>query len=270
VGLGITDKFYYIDDNGEKIVLTIAEFDGGIGLKPNYGFYRESGIGSGTEGVVYRHGDLAFKIIHTFNHTILPIEDKSAKKYEYFKELTVLKNTIVPKHILFQLDTGEFCGYTSTFIPKIDKISNFRCSNLLESFLGLLSDADYLGHHFVRTHDSSEECNFIFGKTAIYAIDPGRWLLVDKEKYPDSDEWHFWEYGSVSDLIARNKRDFSIGIANFFCYSALVDNDVTDKLSPLCDEFVLGKGNPIMFYNSLVKELGSYPTLGDYGADRRK
>jgi len=269
VSLGITDKFYYIDENGKKIVLTIAEFDGGIGLKPNYGFYRESRIGEGTEGIVYRHGDLAFKIISNFNHSILPFEDKSAKKYEYFKTLTDLKNTIVPKHILFQLDTDEFCGYTSTFVPMIDEISNFRCSNLLESFEGLLSDADYLGHNFVRAYDSSEGCNFIFGKTVLYAIDSGRWVLVDREKYPNSDEWHILEYGSVSNLVAKNKREFSIGVASLFCSEDIVSKDVVDKLRPFCSEFILNRGEPMVFYDRLVKELGPYPTLGDYGADKK-
>ena len=248
----LRNKFYYIDDSGNEIVLSLPELGKCLGI--------------GSEGTtVYRLGNLAFKIFDT-------APDNPEEEYENFKSFTKLRNIIVPKHLLHVYDrTDQFCGYTSTFVQKINGIANFRCSSLLTSVDGLLNDAADIGRELVIV-DSTAVHNYIFGEDALYYAGSDKWKNDTKTKHL-----------SIDSIVKVNRLDFSKGIAKLLKSPDVVGTAVSSRIAPICDDFLFCKCNiagELMFdrrieeskrfHHRLVSELGPYPTLGDYGANRRR
>jgi len=206
------DRFYYIDENGEKIILSLSDFD--------------EFIGNGSECDVYRLDDLAFKLIHTFG-------DNSNQEYEYFKSFTRLRNTIAPKYLLFDFRTDKFRGAVSTHIQRIERIKNFKCSSLIESFGGLLSDASVLGLNFVRTFDSFASCNYVFGEEALYSVDYGKWIIASS--MGDVIEEPLDDWDQTAELVRLNRIDFAVGVAELLKCPCTVGMDAALRFSPICN-----------------------------------
>lgn len=132
-------------------------------------------ISSGKEASVYRYGDEVLKLYHfPCSECRLGLED--AKKLSKIDTSRVL----LPKRIIIDPDTGDFLGYTTTFIAKAPILSLFRMNMgcFMNEIAVLESDAIRLSNHGVSLDDFNLE-NTIYGHGEIYMIDPGSFQFVD-------------------------------------------------------------------------------------------
>ena len=223
--------FYYIDDNGKKVFFDTKN---------------TSAFDGGNEGSVYKVGGLAIKVIEKFSI--------SFEEADYFRTFTNLKRTRIPKHILFSIADDSFAGYTDLFLSRINRIANFKCSNFLRDYLNILDDVTLLAAGGICTCDSIDE-NFLFDKDNLYLLDCSRWYIS--------------EPNSKIDIEKDNRYEVAEGIAQILTNPLRVGTNIAIAMTPFCDALIKNEESPLEFHKRLSKELGSYPTFGDYSINKK-
>ena len=163
-------------------------------------------LGKGSEGFVYKIGDMTYKIYHQG-----ALQDNFGLKEKHHEYLSTIptKQIILPKHAILNED-GEYVGYSAPFIKGSQKektgISQLDKKIFLDNIRQLLVDFKLLSDCLVLCADV-QPINYIFDSEdeKMYIIDPGRYkhhVFVDLKKY---ERQNIEQYSALLDLLIMNE-----------------------------------------------------------------
>ena len=131
--------------------------------------------GEGTESIIYKYKDKAFKIYKDFC-----IKDRIG--LETVKKLSTIKTKriILPEEELYNL-SHKFIGYTSKYVDRyhLSNLYNLNKQKLLNELKLLYEDSDMLSDNNIDIEDLIKE-NTIYND-GIYICDPGSYIVNERQ-----------------------------------------------------------------------------------------
>lgn len=204
-------------------------------------------IGAGHDGIVFKYGDKALKLL---KHDVTLRRKKGLMTYD---KATVFSDSLDLKRITSPIDTfsdvdGNFIGYVMNYLdavnsPKKEGISlykrptEFTCSDLFDSVLELALDFE----------------NLTDNKILVSDVNRGSYIYTDDFLHLcDMDKYRIY---SAGDLTSKNNTTFNFAISKMLFFMMQYDNDFSSQEKKRLSAWVKNCSNSPEFLSTLLEEV---------------
>lgn len=219
-------------------------------------------IGAGHDGIVYRYGDLVFKLLKYDIHERKAKDLMTFEKAHYFIENLMLSHITQPIDILLDAD-GMYTGYVMKYFDDVTRNPSASYSTPSSLPLGKLQESISFLDEDVRKLNSSH--------VIIQDINRGSYIYTDDGlNMCDMDKFRIIHSGRVP--IDLNKRSLSFFIAKALYYQMEKSGEFTKEELKTLLQWVKKSANSSSFLSQLMNDCNhnSHYPMGEYAKEKGK
>lgn len=204
-------------------------------------------LGAGHDGIVFRYGDKALKLL---KYDVTLRRKKGLMTYDKaiaFSDDLNLKRITNPIDTFSDVD-GNFVGYVMNYLDAVNspkkegtslykRPTEFTCSDLFDSMLELALDFENLTDNKILVSDVNRG-SYIYTNDFLH--------LCDMDKYQ--------RYFS-GDLLGKNDTTFNFVISRMLFFMMQYDNEFSSQEKKMLSAWVKNCTNSPVFFNTLLEEI---------------